>query len=54
MTKREATRLARRATRDGWTVKGYRRYGRGSWALDLTDPKTGIGTTVHTVEGYRA
>lgn len=46
MNKREAERIARDVERHGLQVTGYRRYDYGSkgasWAVDVTDPATGI------------
>ena len=52
MTKHEAEATARQMEAAGLRVTGFRRYDRGSWAVDATDPQTGIPITVDTVEQW--
>lgn len=50
MTKHEAEATARQMEAAGLRVTGFRRYDRGSWSVDATDPQTGYSITVHTLE----
>ena len=52
MTKHEAEATARQMEAAGLRVTGFRRYDRGSWAVDATDPQTGIPITIDTVEQW--
>ena len=52
MTKHEAEATARQMGAAGLRVTGFRRYDRGSWAVDATDPQTGYNITVDTPEQW--
>ncbi len=53
MNKRELQRLAAKVARAGGVlVAGTRRYGRGSYALDCVDTRTGIPFTLYRPEDW--